>query len=288
MKNRSILILIFTFLMITVITSCTPSVPPVQYGSIDINSTPSGAKVFLNGVDSGMVTPIIFNREVGSYTIKLDKFHHKLWEGTVTVNANQTTYINPPLAYASLESLTLQTDSWSKDSYVEEKLPETNYGSANLLWVGNCTAFDADGKYRSYLQFDLSAVPPNARVVDAHLEIKNYSKIRNDMTVELLSIGLYQVTDSWLEGNITWDNQPASSIQPESIVKINMMIWSDWYAWNINDLFAGWLNGTIANDGVLLKVVDEIANAGMLAKFHSSDASEGNSHPKLMIDYYLP
>ena len=288
MKNKSLLILLFTFLMVTVITACTPSVPSIQYGSIDINSTPDGAKVFINGTDTGMVTPIIFNKEAGSYTIKLDKFHHKLWEGTVTVNANQTTYINPPLVYASLESLTLQPGSEGKDSYVEEKLPETNYGSANSLWVGHCTAFDADGKYRSYLQFDLSSIPPNARVVDAHLELRNYSKMRDDMTVNLLPIGLYRVTDNWLEGNITWNNQPLSSAQPESIVTINMNIISDWYSWDIHELLAGWLDGTTANHGVLFKVVDEIANAGMLAKFHSSDASEGNLHPKLMIDYYLP
>ena len=42
------------------------------YGSLYVTSTPSGAQIFLNGIDTGMVTPaLITNLYQGSYTIML-------------------------------------------------------------------------------------------------------------------------------------------------------------------------------------------------------------------------
>jgi hypothetical protein len=87
------------------------------FGSIDINSNPDGAKVYLDGVDTGQVTPIILtNIDAGSHIIRIDKHHYKVWEDTaVTVNANQTTYLNPALTYASTQYITLQPGAEGKD-----------------------------------------------------------------------------------------------------------------------------------------------------------------------------
>ena len=93
----SILILSLFITALILIAGCTSITPTT--GIIDVKSTPAGAKVYLDGVDTGQATPIILtNIDEGSHTIKLDLFHYKIWEDTaVAVNANQTTYLNPPL-----------------------------------------------------------------------------------------------------------------------------------------------------------------------------------------------
>ncbi len=81
-------------------------------GSIDINSNPAGAKVYLDGVDTGHITPIVLtNIAAGSHTVKLELFHYQNREDTnVTVTAGETTYINWALTYAPIIVLAIGDD----------------------------------------------------------------------------------------------------------------------------------------------------------------------------------
>ena len=268
--------------MLTLMIGCAPSAPPVQYGSIDVTSTPTGAKVYLNGVDTGMVTPIIFTKEVGNYTVNLDKFHYKIWEGTVTVNADQTTYINAPLPYASTETITLQPGAEGKDCSVNQLSPDYSDGSWIMLWSGY-TLFEKT--CRAYLQFDLSTVPGNARIIDASL-ILYQNTARGTGSFD---VGLYQVTSYWGEYTATWNNQPTSSTMVES----SCPVYFDWFIWriwnNIGDLVQGWLDESIANYGMLLKATTDETSLTLLASFWSSGYTDDPSkRPKLTIDYYIP
>jgi len=68
-------------------------------GTITINSSPSGAKVFLDGSDRGMVTPtMLTNVSAGSHTVKLVKEGYVDFEESVTVTAGQTTTVNAELS----------------------------------------------------------------------------------------------------------------------------------------------------------------------------------------------
>lgn len=278
MKRKEILILLLILLMLTLIAGCTD--PTVKFGSIDVTSTPTGAKVYIDGVDTGMVTPIIFTKEVGSYTVKLDKFQYKIWETTVTVYANQTTGINAPLTPASPETITLQPSSEGKDSDVDERDPDANSGSYEALYSG-CTTLHK--KFRAYLQFDLSNVPGNARIIDAYPKLyQNSSSGTGSFTV-----GLYKVTSDWEEGTITWNNQPTSSTVAEAFCTVYASTaWRTWY--NIGDLVQGWVDGSITNYGMLLKVTGETSII-MIAIFTSSDhTTDPSKRPKLTINYYIP
>jgi len=249
-------------------------------GIIDLNSTPDGARVILDGVDTGQVTPIILtNIDAGSHIIKLDKYHYKVWEDTaVTVNANQTIYLNPPLTYAATQYITLQPGSEGKDSGVSSLFSTTNYGN-------NSTFFNAGyqiATVRAYIEFDLSSVPDNARVTDTDLML--YHGDTSGTTN--FSVGAYKVTESWLENTITWNNQPTSSSNVEysnSVTAGN----TEWESWDIDALVQSWLDGTFTNNGVLLKATDE-SSLDTIAVFRPSDYSNASYRPKLVIDYYIP
>jgi hypothetical protein len=61
-----------------------------------------------------------------------------------------------------------------------------------------------------------------------------------------------------------------------------------WKSWNIDILVQGWLDGSIINDGVLLKDTEETL-VNSFTTFYTSDyATDANIRPKLEIDYYLP
>ncbi len=61
-------------------------------GEVSISSTPTGAKVYLDGKNSGYVTPnTLEDVDVGKHTIKLTKKGYKDWKKEVSVEKNKET-----------------------------------------------------------------------------------------------------------------------------------------------------------------------------------------------------
>jgi hypothetical protein len=280
MKKKRFLILSLLVMVLILIVGCTPSAPPVQYGTIDVNSTPIGAKVYLDGVNTGQATPIVLtNIGVGSHTIKLNLFHYKIWENNaVTVVANETTHLNPPLVIASEETKTLQPGPEGIDSGIESKFPNDTYGNLTYCDVGN----NATTIRRTYIKFDLSTVPANAAVVDADLKLYHY----NGSGTDDFTIGLYKVTSAWDESTITWNLQPTCSVDAEITSNITAAI--AWKSWDIDTLVQAWLDGSITNYGVVLKDTNE-SSVNTIAYFRTSDyTSDTSKRPELVIYYYIP
>ncbi len=253
----------------------------LAYGLIDVNSTPVGARVYLDGVDTGQVTPIILTSvTAGAHTIKLDLYLYKHWESSVIVVAGGTIYLNPALISAPTQTITLQPGAADgKDAYVYENTPTNNYNTWGLD-IGTITGPKI---YRSYLQFDLSSVPSTAVIVDAKLGLY-YSW---SWLTTWFYIGLYEVTDSWGEDTITWNNQPASSSVEETIIYVPVSPTSGFKYWYIGDLVKAWYDGSISNYGMVLRDNNESSVQGS-ASFSSSDHLNISEHPILEIDYYLP
>ena len=252
------------------------------YGSIDINSSPPGAKVYLDEADTGQITPIVLtNVSAGTHTVKLDLYHYEPKEDTtILVTAGETTYLNWALIYAPTQNLTLQPVE-GKDAFVSEGSPDSNYGWTSVLYLGYSSP--TYPRYRVYLYFDVesSSIPSDAVVTSAYLKLHQYSFSGTGS----LPIGLYQVTEEWTEGTITWNNQPASLSDAEYTRDVYDS--SDtWRSWNFEDLLNGWLDGSIVNYGMLLKPVSEPATNR--ANFHSSDHSDNTYYPQLLISYYVP
>ena len=252
------------------------------YGSIDINSTPTGAKVYLDGVDTGSVTPyVITHVEAGIHTVKVDKHLYNIQEDTnVPVNAGETTYLNWALTYASQQTIILQPGSEGKDSFISHSWPDNNYGDIANFYVG---MFAISHYYRAYLQFDLSTIPADARIVDADLKIYQYNSLGSGN----FQIGLHKVTGNWEENTITCNLQPTSSSGAEALRTVYTGS-TAWRSWDIDDLVQGWLDGSITNQGMLLKSTDETLSITLGIHLCSSDSATASEHPKLEVDYYIP
>ena len=268
----------------SVTASVTVTVNPAAttYGDIDIKSTPTGAKVYIDGVDTGSVTPYVKTHiEAGTHTVKVDKHLYNIQEDTnVSVNAGETTYLNWALTYASQQTIILQPGSEGKDNYVSGTLPDNNYGNSASFYVGT---YAVSKYYRAYFQFDLSTIPVDARIVDADLNIYQYNSLGSGN----FQIGLHKVTGNWEENTMTYNLQPTSSSETEALRTVYTGS-TTWRSWDIDDLVQDWLDGSITNQGMLLKSTDETLSSSLGIRFYSSDYTTASERPKLEIDYYIP
>ena len=155
----------------------------------------------------------------------------------------------------------------------------TNFGDEDDLIAGD----RAMGIYRTYLQFDLDSIPDDAIVLDARLGLY----FHNSITAPKGNLGVYLVGESWNEGTITWDNQPAVSRTMEDDLSFLGAPMYDFVYWYIGDIVKGWWDGSIPNYGVMLRETDE---GGWYAwkYYRSSDWGNASMHPKLEVAYYNP
>ena len=182
-----------------------------------------------------------------------------------------------------------------KDSYVSSNYPDTNYGSLPFLNIGkNDSSFSlkvirADYPYvsiykyfRAYLQFDLSTLPADAVIVNADLKLYQF----NNSETDDFMIALHRVTESWDETTITYNNQPAYSLSPESTIAITAGAFT-WLSWDITTLLQGWLDASIGNYGIVLKETNE-SLLNVSGCYSAEVIPEPTLRPKIEITYYVP
>ncbi len=95
----------------------------------------------------------------------------------------------------------------SDDAFVNDRNRNTNYGSEANLRIG----FEASkGTDRSFLIFDLSSI--NKEINSATLSLDHLGSHDNP-TVSLFIVG----STGWSENSITWNNQPGTGTQIDSL-----------------------------------------------------------------------
>ncbi|TET77759.1 MAG: PEGA domain-containing protein, partial [Candidatus Cloacimonadota bacterium] len=104
-------------------------------GSIQVNSTPQGASIYLDGTDTGETTnSTLSDVSAGSHTVKLVKEGYEDFVESISVTAGQTTTVNASLTVITI-TVTNPTSStiWIKGSDVEIR-----WGSSgSLSFQGN-------------------------------------------------------------------------------------------------------------------------------------------------------
>jgi len=258
-------------------------------GFVDIRTEPSGAKVYLNEVDTGLFSPVVLIKDIGSYVVKLDKYHYKIYEDIVNVNCGESTYIDLSLEYAPTQNYVFQSGTGFGASTVTEDRPNMNWSDSSDLRVGTMISWytkqDLGHKrWRTYIKFPTNFLPENAKIINAFLALYQDGLINAGS----FTVGLYQVTSWWASHLVTWNNQPTSSLEAEATCDIDWN-WDIWKYWRIDDLFRGWREGSINNCGLLLKDTDE-ESEHTVVRFASQlyDYPFTSKHPKISVDYYLP
>jgi hypothetical protein len=251
-------------------------------GSINITSIPEGANVYLDGEDMGKVTPcVLSDLPPGSYTLTLTYYHYEWLEGTVTVGVEPIIYVDWTLKNAIEKTQTIQHGPGDgNDAYVFENAKDTNHGEEIYLYVGAVLAHQF---YRTFIEFDIDPIPSNAVITEAYVETHYFESVPEVNTM----VGIYQVKNDWEESHINWANAPTFAADPVDTVNIPAEATQDWVTWDVTGLVQGWVDGSIANYGIMLKDVDE-STIKASKGFFSSHHTNFGWRPRLVVTYFNP
>lgn len=116
--------------------------------------------------------------------------------------------------------------------------------------------------YRSFILFDLTDIPINARLDTAllYIELKNTGP-------KLKNLNCYPVLESWAVDTINWLNQPAFEKKAVSSIQAEGYQSKKWLSFNITPLVQKWLTKTINNHGLCLCSRDEIIKKTTIQTF---------------------
>jgi hypothetical protein len=130
----------------------------------------------------------------------------------------------------------------SEDAYVDRDNPSTNYGSSTRLVVEYFDFLEIIRKKYVYLRFDLEEIiPPDATINTAYLSI-----YQND-PCQGAHFGIFNITESWLEGDVTWDNRPSYGSR---ISYVDGAGPCGWFQVPVTSLVQEWHSGATPNYGM--------------------------------------
>ncbi len=174
--------------------------------------------------------------------------------------------------------------SGAQDTYVDQYNTGSNYAWADSLKVGykQTTA--------GLLSFDVSSIPAGASISSAQLQV-----YATGWSGSNISIGAYRVVRGTVVGQATWSQ--ASSGQAwglpgcndtntdrrgtaESTLTTSGV--NRWYSFDVRSLVQSWVDGTLANNGVLLRQTIPAALSFNLA---GAEKADGSLRPKLVVTY---
>jgi hypothetical protein len=289
MKSRKItyfkyLSLFFAMIVLLLVAGCsgtTPTTPIINSFSASPTTITAGESATLSWVVTDATT-VTIDQGIGSVALTGSTSVSPTTTTTYTLTAtNSAGSSTATVTIIVNKTLTLQPGSAEgKDSMVVTQIPDTNYENNQYFSLGNLSVSII---VRAHLQFDISILPTDAVIVNADLKLYQYQTIGTEGFV----IGLHQVTESWEENMITWNNQPDYLPSPESTITVTVGALT-WLSWDITDLLQGWLDGSITNYGVVLKDTDEPLGDTFIRCYSSDYPANPTLRPKLEITYYVP
>jgi trimeric autotransporter adhesin len=155
----------------------------------------------------------------------------------------------------------------SADTFTLNTAPKTNYGQSPLLAVTSGAS--------TFIQFNLSELPPNATVSKATL------RLYVDAVTGAGTFDVYEVNTPWTEGGLNFTNAPAPGLSATGSkpVSISSASGNQFVLVDITTLVQDWVNGTVANNGIALKLTSSTGGVS----FDSKESPLTSHEPELEI-----
>jgi hypothetical protein len=205
-------------------------------------------------------------------------------DGEYTSSGNMTVSINN---VSEEFTITLQPGAEDGiDAALYSFSPNNNYGTHPQVIASAWTNGGSIQYLRSLIKFDLSAIPSDAKIVDAKLSL--YHHVANNNPGHSRMSGsnestIYKIAEDWSEDLITWNNQPSVNENINITVNASDYATQDYLDLNVLDLIADANGNQLVNYGFMLKLNTEAYYRSLV--FASSDISDSSKHPKLEITF---
>jgi hypothetical protein len=194
-----------------------------------------------------------------------------------------------PTAPVTETTITLQQGNngyvGCEDTHIDQSAPNTNYCWLNAFKVGD------KQQYAALLRFELPPIPTNAIVTHASLQLYAPGWGGLDMTVDayriLRTVNLCQATWNRAQQGDDWgtpgcnDTFTDRGAAPESSVPMALNF--PWCILDLTGLVQDWANGSLANNGVLLRAASSLSTS--MFRFASAQNETVYLRPKLVITY---
>jgi hypothetical protein len=187
-------------------------------------------------------------------------------------------------------AVTIQpNEAASKDTFVYQFLPTFNFNSGGFgsLLTAGATGIGHDTE--SLVQFDLSSVGlASAQVTSASFQLYVDSTsaagfglnpdAAHPIQIDLLAIG--GASPTWDENTVTWSTEPTTVGGLVASATINGI--NQWITFDVTSLVKQWLDGTLTNNGFLLRQDAVVPGSG---SFYVGvfDSSAGTNQPLLNV-----
>lgn len=156
----------------------------------------------------------------------------------------------------------------SADTFVSSSTPKVNDGVSPILVVQPGAT--------TFIKFDLSALPAGASVNKATL------RLYVDFVVKGGSFDVFPVNGAWAENTLTYNTPPpslGSSATGNTPVAITSVSLNKFVLINVTSLAQGWVNGTVANNGLALA----LTSANGTFSFDAKESLLTGNGPELEI-----
>lgn len=164
------------------------------------------------------------------------------------------------------------------DTYIASNLPNTNFGNATGLYLGYNLASPNYGAERILMRFDLSLIPQAAAIDSARLRLYLAAATPGGDTA--MNTILRRTNAPWQESGsngVRWNTEPAWG-EIRSSNQIGAA--SGWYEWDIRDLVADWVRGTVPNYG--LEIIGDETVRQRERIFHARETTT-DLYPRLIV-----
>jgi hypothetical protein len=151
------------------------------------------------------------------------------------------------------------------DAWIDQNSRSSNHGTTTLLSVQG----RSDRATRALVRFSLPAAPPGCTLQSATLRLYAGTAAAN-RTLRVL-----QVSSSWSESSVTWNNQPSTTGSAASTTS-----GSGYIEWNVSAQVNNMINGN--NYGFLIRDANEKGSTA-LQQFHSRE--NGTNQPQLIVTF---
>jgi len=172
-----------------------------------------------------------------------------------------------------------------EDTHIYQYASSANYCHDSALKVGY------KQRNAALLRFELSSIPASAVVTEATLQVyaKGWGGV--DMTLDahcvLREVEICEATWNQAGAGNWWGQAGCNDTLSDRRVVVESSVRTDsvrkWCSFDLTSLVQGWVNGSAANEGVLLRGSSSLSTG--LFYFASAENGDVRFRPKLVITY---
>lgn len=162
------------------------------------------------------------------------------------------------------------------DAQLSEYSSTLNNGTSNSMLI---QTWGSNNNYRGIIRFDISSIPSGATISSAEVKLQQIGTLGYQRT-----INLHAVTAAWNESTITWSNFSGQFNSTASASHVLNYPSSTQGVWNVTSDIQAMVNGSLANNGWLIKDANE-SEWGQYWTFGTREHAGSQYRPVLVVTY---